>query len=205
MDAAAWDERYAAAPLVWSAGPNAFVERDLADLAPGTALDLACGEGRNARWLASRGWRVTALDWSQVALDKGRRLAAESDPPVEVDWVVGDVLTSPLPSDLDLVVVAYLQLAADERRTALLRAWEAMAPGGTLHVVAHDSSNLHEGTGGPQDPAVLYTAADVLADLGAGSGLEVVHADRVERTVAAPDGHGPAGTAYDALVHVRRR
>jgi len=205
VDAAAWDARYSAAPLVWSAGPNAFVERDLADLTPGTALDLACGEGRNARWLASRGWRVTALDWSPVALEKGRRLAEESEPPVEVDWVVGDVLTERLPTSLDLVVVAYLQLPAAERRTALRRAWEALGPGGTLHVVAHDSTNLREGTGGPQDAAVLYTAADVLDDLGTEAGLEVVHADRVERLVPAADGHGPAGTAYDALVHVRRR
>ncbi|ROR92330.1 class I SAM-dependent methyltransferase [Nocardioides aurantiacus] len=204
MDAAAWDERYAAAPLVWSAGPNAFVERDLADLTPGTALDLGSGEGRNARWLASRGWHVTALDFSPVGLDKGRRLAAEHDPPLEVDWVVGDVLSAPLPGALDLVVVAYLQLPAAERRTTLRRAWDALAPGGTLHLVAHDATNLHEGTGGPQDARVLCTAADVLEDL-ADQDPEVVHAGRVTRTVAAPDGHGDAGTAYDALVHLRRR
>ena len=56
MDANAWDERYAATELVWSAGPNQFVEHEVADLPPGRALDLACGEGRNARWLADRGW-----------------------------------------------------------------------------------------------------------------------------------------------------
>ena len=206
MDATAWDERYAAAPLVWSAGPNGFVERDLAGLPTGSALDLACGEGRNARWLASLGWHVTALDWSRVAVDKGRRLAAEAELPGAVDWVVGDVLTAPLPAPIDLVVVAYLQLPADERRLALQRAWEALGPGGTLHLVAHDSTNLVEGTGGPQDARVLYTAADVLADLAAaGADPEVVHADRVARTVVAPDGHGDAGTAYDALVHLRRR
>lgn len=204
MDAADWDARYAAAPLVWSAGPNAFVERDLADLPPGRALDLACGEGRNARWLASRGWHVTALDWSPVAVGKGRRLAEEHDPPLDVDWVVGDVLTAPLPAPLDLVVVAYLHLPEAERRTTLRRAWAALAPGGTLHLVGHDSTNLLEGTGGPQDPRVLCTAADVLGDL-ADAEVEVVHADRVARTVAAPDGHGDAGTAYDVLVHLRRR
>jgi SAM-dependent methyltransferase len=206
VDATAWDERYAAAPLVWSAGPHRFVERDLADLPPGSALDLACGEGRNARWLASLGWRVTALDWSQVAVDKGRRLAAGAELPGAVDWVVGDVLTALLPRPLDLVVVAYLQLPADERRRALQRAWEALAPNGTLHLVAHDSTNLGEGTGGPQEARVLYTADDVLADLAAaGADPEVLHADRVTRTVSAPDGHGDAGTAYDALVHLRRR
>lgn len=206
MDATAWDERYAASPLVWSAGPNRFVARDLADLPPGTALDLACGEGRNSRWLASRGWRVTALDFSPVAVEKGRRLAAQDGAPGEVDWVVGDVLTHSLPTDLDLVVVAYLQLPEAERRTVLQRAWAALATGGTLHLVAHDSSNLAEGTGGPRDPRVLFTAADVLADLEAvGASVEVVRAGRVERQVTAGDGHGDPGTAYDALVHLRRR
>src|SRR4051794_41852696 len=75
MDAAAWDERYAATGLVWSAEPNRFVVAEMADLRPGRALDLAAGEGRNAIWLAVRGWRVTAVDFSAVAIDKGRRLA----------------------------------------------------------------------------------------------------------------------------------
>ena len=113
MDAAAWDERYAATALVWSAGPNQFVESELASLPPGRALDLACGEGRNARWLAERGWQVTAIDWSQVAVDKGRQVNDA------VDWQVGDALTAPLPAQLDLVVLAYFQVAADARRTAV--------------------------------------------------------------------------------------
>ncbi len=190
MDAAAWDERYAATELVWSAGPNQFVEQGLAHLPPGRALDLACGEGRNARWLADRGWRVTAIDWSAVAVEKGRKVDGT------VDWQVGDALTAPLPADLDLVVIAYFQVAAAERRTAVHRAFEALRTGGNLFLVAHDSTNLTEGTGGPQDPAVLYTAEDVLGDLD-GARLEVVRSERVARTVEA-------GTAWDALVHVSR-
>ncbi len=199
MDAADWDRRYAATDLVWSATPNVFVAAEVDGLTPGTALDLACGEGRNARWLASQGWRVSAVDFSEVGVGKGRKLEPE------VDWRVGDVLTCPLPSDVDLVVVAYLQLAAPERRTALRRAGEALAPGGRLVVVAHDSTNLDEGTGGPQDPTVLYTADDVLADLDGVADWEVVRAERVARAVPAADGHGDPGTALDALVHVRRR
>ena len=190
MDAAAWDERYAATELVWSAGPNQFVEQGLADLPPGRALDLACGEGRNARWLADRGWQVTAIDWSAVAVEKGRKVDGT------VDWQVGNALTSPLPADLDLVVIAYFQVAAAERRTAVRRAFEALRTGGNLFLVAHDSTNLTEGTGGPQDPAVLYTAEDVLGDLD-GARLEVVRSERVARTVET-------GTAWDALVHVVR-
>ncbi len=204
MDARGWDERYAAAPLVWSAGPNAFVEAELAGLPAGRALDLACGEGRNALWLAGRGWQVTAVDFSAVAVDKGRRLAERQHLDGRVDWVVGDVLTVPLPAS-DLALLAYLQLAAQERRTAVRRAWDALTPGGTLLVVAHDSSNLTEGTGGPQDPAVLYTADDVLDDL-AGRELDVVRAERVARPVPPDDEHGgdPARTAWDALLRARK-
>ncbi len=191
MDAAAWDERYAATPLVWSAGPNQFVESELSDLPAGRALDLACGEGRNARWLADRGWQVTAIDWSEVAVDKGRQVNDA------VDWQVGDALTAPLPTDLDLVLLAYFQVAADARRSAVRRSFDALTSGGTLFVIAHDSSNLTEGTGGPQDPAVIYTAADVLDDL-PDADLEVVRAERVPRVV-------DAGTAWDALVRVVRR
>jgi SAM-dependent methyltransferase len=197
VDAAAWDERYAATELVWSATPNQFVEAELADLPAGRALDLACGEGRNARWLADRGWQVTAVDWSAVAVEKGRRTSEA------VDWQVGDALTHPLPTDLDLVVVAYLQVPADARRTAVRRSVEALRPGGTLLVVAHDSTNLTEGSGGPQDPRVLYTAEDLLADL-AGLPVEVERAERVARVVPAPDEHGSEGTAWDALLRVRR-
>ena len=196
MDAAAWDERYAATPLVWSAGPNQFVEAELNDLPPGKALDLACGEGRNARWLAELGWQVTAIDWSAVAVEKGRRTNDD------VDWQVGDALTAPLPVDLDLVVITYLQVPSDARRTAIRRSFESLATGGTLFVVAHDSTNLTEGTGGPQDPAVLYTADDLLADL-AGADLDVVRAERVPRTVTGDD--GATLIAWDALLEVVRR
>jgi SAM-dependent methyltransferase len=201
MDARAWDERYAAAEQVWSRGPNQFVEAELAELPPGRALDLACGEGRNALWLAGRGWQVTAVDFSAVAVERGRSLAGD----LSVDWRVGDALTEPLPQ-VDLAVLAYLQLTPDERRTAVRRAFEALAPGGTLFVVAHDSTNLTEGTGGPQDPSVLYTAEDLLGDL-AGHDLDVVRAERVGRAVAVDDDHGGTAdaTAWDALLRVVRR
>lgn len=200
MDAHAWDERYAASELVWSAGPNQFVESEVADLPPGRALDLAAGEGRNAIWLARHGWEVTAADFSQVALDKGRRLAGDTP----VRWVCADATTWDERSAYDLVVVAYLQLAAAERGAAMRAAFHALWPGGTLLVVAHDSTNLAEGTGGPQDPAVLYTAEDVFADLD-GEGFDTLRAGRVERTVG--DGHGeePARVAWDCLVRLVRR
>ena len=90
MDSHEWDRRYAGAELVWTAEPNRFVVDELADLPPGRALDLGAGEGRNSVWLAARGWQVTAVDFSAVGLDKGRRLAGARG--VAVDWVCADVL-----------------------------------------------------------------------------------------------------------------
>jgi len=205
VDAAAWDDRYAATELVWSSGPNQFVERALTELSPGRALDLACGEGRNARWLAEHGWQVTAMDFSPVAIDKGRRLAEQlpDDQAGRIDWQVGDALDTPLPADIDLVVIAYLQIPAAERSAVMRRAFTALAAGGTLFVIGHDTTNLTEGTGGPPDPNVLYDAADVLGDL-ADEPLEVLRAERVARTVQGVDEHGSEGTAWDVLVHVRR-
>jgi ubiquinone/menaquinone biosynthesis C-methylase UbiE len=197
MDAEAWDERYAATELIWSAGPNQFVEAECADLTPGRALDLAAGEGRNALWLARNGWTVTAVDFSRVALEKGREVAGD----VDVEWVVGDALAWSRDAAYDLAIVAYLQLVADERGEAVRNAFTSLAPGGTLLVIAHDSSNLTEGHGGPQDAAVLYTAEDVLADLD-GASFDVVRATRVERRVETED--GPA-TALDSLVRLVRR
>lgn len=205
MDAGAWDERYAASELVWSRGPNQFVEAECADLPPGRAVDLACGEGRNAIWLASRGWQVIAVDFSQVALDKGRTLAGD----LPVTWVCEDA-TSWVGSWLDLAVVAYFQVPAAHRRTAVRNVVSSLRPGGTLVWVAHDSTNLTEGTGGPQDPAVLMTAEDVVADLD-GIDIEVVRAERVARVVpgdGASATHRHAGeadrVAYDCLVRLVR-
>jgi SAM-dependent methyltransferase len=201
VDAEAWDERYAASDLVWSVGPNQFVEDECGELPPGRALDLAAGEGRNAIWLARRGWEVTAVDFSRVALEKGRKLARE----VAVEWVCADATTWSRTDGYDLVVIAYLQLPAAERREAVRRGFAAVRPGGTFLLVGHDTTNLTEGTGGPQDASVLLTAEDVLDDL-AGEELEVVRAGRVERFVTVEDGHGGVAerTAYDALVRLRR-
>jgi SAM-dependent methyltransferase len=207
VDAEAWDERYAASDLVWSVGPNQFVEAECADLPPGRALDLAAGEGRNAIWLARRGWDVTAVDFSQVALDKGRTLAGVSTGSTTggIEWVCADATAWTPEGSYDLVVIAYLQLPAHERREAVRRGFAALRSGGTFLLVGHDTTNLTEGTGGPQDASVLLTAEDVLADL-ATEDLEIVLAGRVERSVAGADEHGgeSAQTAYDCLVRLRR-
>ena len=207
MDSQGWDDRYAASELVWGTAPNQWVVRELTGSTHGRALDLATGEGRNAIWLATQGWEVTGLDFSAVALERAERLTAELPDEVadRLTWRHGDARTQEGPAGgYDLVLIAYLQLPAADRRAALHRAAEALAPGGTLLVVAHDLTNLTEGVGGPQDPTVLFTPEDVLADL-AEYGLHTVRAERVHRTVGEP-GHGGGLTsvAIDALVRLER-
>jgi len=199
MDREEWDRRYAGSELLWTAQANRFLVDESGDLSPGRALDVACGEGRNAVWLAERGWRVTGVDFSEVALEKARGLAEMRD--VKAEWVQADLLEyRPAPRAFDLVIVFYLQVPAAERRGILRAAADAVAAGGRLLLVAHDSSNLEHGHGGPQNPAVLYTAADVVADLD-NSGLEIERAELVGRPVETPDGER---TALDALVRARR-
>lgn len=203
MDHQDWDERYAATELMWSAGPNVFVEQIAGDLPPGRALDLAAGEGRNALWLAERGWDATAVDFSQVALDRARELAAQ-----RLGADAGRFTThradlqsyQPPAQAYDLVLLVYLQVPADQRRTAVRAAASDVAPGGALLVIAHDTDNLAHGVGGPPNPAVLYSAADVVADL-EGTGLAVARAEQVRRPVETPDG---VRHALDALVLATR-
>ncbi len=202
MDARDWDQRYAASELVWSAGPNECVARECADLTPGVALDLAAGEGRNAIWLANQGWDVTAVDFSQAGLDKGRQLA-EAAP---VTWVCADATTWSADRSYDLALIAYLQIPAALRAAASRNAFASLRPGGTFLLVGHDSTNLTEGTGGPQDPALLMTAEDVLADL-QDAVFEVMHAGRVPRSIAGQEDHRgePTRQAWDCLVRIIRR
>jgi SAM-dependent methyltransferase len=190
-----WDRRYAEVESLWSARPNRVLVAEVDGLTPGRALDLACGEGRNAIWLAERGWDVTGVDFSQVAIAKARASAERAG--VDVDFVCADLLAyEPAPGTHDLVVVLFLQLPADERRRVLRRAADALAPGGALLLVGHDLANLTEGTGGPSDPSVLYTAEDVVAEL---PGLVVEKAERILRDVDGAD-----RPAIDVLVRARR-
>jgi 2-polyprenyl-3-methyl-5-hydroxy-6-metoxy-1,4-benzoquinol methylase len=196
MNSTEWDTRYAGTELVWTAEPNRFLTEEVVDLEPGRALDLACGEGRNAVWLAAQGWTVTGVDFSAVGLDKARRLAEQRG--VVVDWVNADVTRYEPPARaFDLVVVLYLHLPSTDMTRALTHAEDAVAPGGTLLVAGHDSTNPTEGYGGPQDPEVLYGPDEIVAGL---RELTVERAERVRRSVVAP--HGTVD-AVDVLVRAR--
>lgn len=186
MRAADWDGRYAEQQQ-WSSEPNRLVAELLVDLPPGDAVDLAAGEGRHALWLASRGWRVTAVDFSPVGLDRG-----QAQPGSEaVTWVVADVRAWTAPdAGLDLVLVAYLHLPQDEIQPLLVRAVSWLRPGGRLLVLGHDVENLTAGVGGPPDPDILHSV-ERLAPVAAL--LDVDRLGQVRRET-------PAGTALDTLL-----
>ena len=194
-----WNRRWAGEERVHaSTAPSRFLVAEVADLRPGTALDLACGAGRNAVWLVGQGWRVTAVDFSGVALRMARDLAAERT--VDAEWIEADVVAwTPPARAYDLVCVFYLQLPASERPSALAHAAAAVRPGGTLLVVGHDLLNLTEGWGGPTQPDVLFTPDDVVAEIG---DLRIEKALRVRRTVEEP---GASREAIDTLVRATRR
>jgi SAM-dependent methyltransferase len=197
VDRHQWDERYASTGLVWSAVPNQFVVAELENMAPGRALDLGAGEGRNAIWLAGLGWRVTAVDFSAVGLAKGAELAAGRG--VTVEWVEADLRTyRPEPGAYDLVLLAYVHLLAAEFGAVLAAAVPALAPGGTLLVIGHDVDNLARGYGGPQDPEILHTPGAVVAGLG---GLTILRAGQEQRLVQTGDGER---TAIDTVVRAQR-
>lgn len=198
MDAQTWNERYAATDLMWSAGPNMFVEELCRDLTPGRSIDLAAGEGRNAIWLAEQGWESTAVDYSDVAIDKARRIAERRG--VTITAEVADLTTyEPTVDGYDLVLVAYLQLPRQQLDPILRRAAAAVAPGGTFLLVCHDRENLEHGYGGPQHVEVLTSPDQVVAALG--DGFTVERAEVAERHVQTDDGER---VALDTLVLARR-
>jgi len=201
VDAAAWDARYATTDLVWSIGPNAFVVDEVATMAPGRALDLAGGEGRNALWLAEQGWDVELVEFSAVALEKAASIARERGVALRTTLAdVTDPSSGPALAPADLVLVCYLQLPTAPLAVALRHAATHVAPGGTLLVIAHERDNLEHGHGGPPDAAYLPTVADVLAAID-GVGLEVERAEQVRRPVDTPEG---PREAIDLLVRARR-
>ena len=196
----AWDERHRAGDFEGD-GPNPALLSGMAGLArvaPGIALELAAGSGTNAVWLAGQGWQTTAVDWSPVALARGRARAAEAG--LTVDWLERDLFAwSPPARAFDLVVIVYLHLPLDERGPVYARASAAVAPGGRMLVVGHDRLNATEGEGGPADAARLLTADEIGRELLAAD-LELV----VERAEVFRRMPPPARAPIDALLVVRR-
>ena len=188
---AEWNARYLESEQIWSGNPNAALVREVAGLTPGTALDLGCGEGADAIWLARQGWQVTGVDVSDVALDRARQHADAAG--VQVEFVLDDLATSP--GEFDLVTSFFLHVpeAALRERTLLVAA-ASVAPGGTLLVVGHSRAAGHG-----HDSMLLETGHEVVEKLrlSADEWIIEVTAD-VER--AATNMH-----TVDTVVRARRR
>jgi SAM-dependent methyltransferase len=194
VDAGDWDRRWTDRLLHAHGEPSSVVLDELGDLEPGRALDLGCGNGRHAMWLAERGWSVTAVDFSAEALRQARERAAATG--VDVAWVEADLTAyEPATQAFDLVLVAYLHVPEGERRPVLSRAAAALAEGGRLLVVGHDPANIGTGAPGPTNPSLLDTPADIVSELPA---LEIERAEQVRRPVELHD--GTTVEAVDALV-----
>ena len=194
MDATAWDDRYRATEMLWSVGPNRFVAERLADREPGRGVDLGSGEGRNSIWLAERGWEMTAVDFSAVAVDRGR---SRTD---AVRFVEADVFEwepEEREKGLDLVLVAYLQVDVARFESLVRKCSTWLSPGGELFMIGHDLSNLDEGIGGPQVPEILWELDVILEWLG---DLRVVEGGVVERPVEVD---GDVVYALDTLIRAR--
>jgi SAM-dependent methyltransferase len=192
-----WNDRYSERGTLWGADPNVFVVDRLGQITPGRALDLGCGQGRNAIWLAAQGHTVTAVDVSDVAVAQAAEIAARAG--VEVDFVAADLQTwEPPAAAFDLVLLAYIQAPPGIRETLHAKAIRALAPGGVLCVVAHHLDNLEDGVGGPPVPDVLFHETMLAADF---AGLDVVENSRVLRRV---DKEGVIGDAIDVVFMGRR-
>lgn len=201
MDAKSWDARFDSEEFIYTKDVNRFVKELATGLEPGTAIDIAGGEGRNTVWLAERGWTVENIDFSRVALAKCEAFAAERSVAARVSTNLSDATNfAPNLGKVNLAVIAYLQIPMSLLEIAFGRAANALAPGGHLIGVWHARENLEAGFGGPRDPAVLPQLSE-LAKWCADSGLEVISLENRDGQIQTREGLKPSVT----LVLLARR
>ncbi|TWG91197.1 Methylase involved in ubiquinone/menaquinone biosynthesis [Nocardioides sp. J9] len=208
LTAGFWDERYSGSERVWSGRPNQRLVEQVADLTPGTALDVACGEGADAIWLAKQGWKVTAVDVSQVALSRVATHAEDEGVADRVRIGFYDALDDPRPAGrrtFDLVTVSFLHVPVEDFDDVYRGVAAAVRPGGRLLVTAHHPHDVESGARHDHGPGLLFEPERVLTTLGVdqpGSPWEVEVADTPERVQETAD--GPLHVR-DTVVRLRRR
>ena len=198
-----WDEHYRSADMIWSGNANPHLVAVVTDLAPATALDIGSGEGADAIWLASRGWRVTGVDVSSVALDRAAKRATEAGEQIadRITWQQADVLSwDPAPLQFDLVSAQFMHLPRPALESLHRRLAAAVRPGGTLLIVGHHPSDLGTSMGRPNLPDLMFTADQVAAVLDPDDWHIVAAAP--ERQTVDPDGRSI--TIRDAVLHAVR-
>ena len=192
-----WDERFAAPEYIFGREPNRFLVSQAALFQPGAAvLDLATGEGRNAVWLAQRGCRVTGIDISPKAIEKARRLGAESG--VEVRFEVEDVRQRSWVADaFDAVVTIFIQFAAPaERRSVFEGMQRTLRPGGVIVLQGYTPKQLEYKTGGPPHAEQLYTRELLQASFGDLKSLDIKEYDAV---IQEGSGHNGMSALIDLV------
>lgn len=205
MNEAFWDQRYQSSSKVWSGLANPRLVAEAADLSAGVALDVGCGEGADAIWLAEHGWRVTATDLSSVALERAAAHAHQvsTDVSQRITWLHADLTEWVPPAvSFDLVSAQFFHLPKDQRELVHRRLAEAVAPGGTLLVVGHHPLDLGTTVLRPPVPGLFFTASDVAALLDPEQWVTLVDETRA-RTVLDPD--GLSATIHDAVLRAQRR
>jgi len=204
FDAAFWDARYSSAHSLWSGNPNRPLVTEADGLAAGTALDAGAGEGADAIWLAERGWQVTAVDISGVALGRAAGHAAKAGDEVaaRIHWLREDLIEwTPPERAYDLVTSQYLHLPAALRHAVFTRLAAAVREGGTLLIVGHHPSDLDTTLQRPDHPELLFTGDELASDLGV-DGWEIVTNVAAERETTDPDGRPVM--AHDTVFRARR-
>jgi SAM-dependent methyltransferase len=197
-----WDERYGSMPSLWSGHVNAIVRTEAQALSPGTALDVGCGEGGDALWLAARGWQVEGVDVSQVALDRAARHAAEAGAEIDgrLTWTRRDLMTWRPPRETyDLVTVSFMHLPGGDRREVYAALADSVAVGGTFLVGAHSPLDIGV-VPRPDDPDLYFTAEDLATGLD--DRWEIVTSEERPRPGTHPDGGDV--TLHDTVLRARR-
>lgn len=193
MDSRHWDDRYRRHDRLFSGNPNPVLVTEVADLLPRRALDVGCGEGADARWLARRGWQVTAMDVSRVTLDRARQTEKA------VHWMLHDpTATPPPPGAFDLVTISYFPLRITPDHAALRGLLAAVAAGGTLLFTTHAPMDLHRDPADGFDPADFYQPVDIVPLLDDRWIIEVNEVRR--RSTSAPTG---THHTHDAILRAR--
>lgn len=198
----AWEERYRARPAVWSGQPNRQLVAEVTDLPPGRALDVGCGEGADAVWLARRGWQVTAVDIAPTAVARAAAHAAEAGVADRVTVAHVDVrVQPPAVRAYDLVSAHFVHVPVDAWPTVLGRLADAVAPGGTLLVVGHHPWDLRTTARRMHLPEVMHTAEETAALLDADRWRVRVAQARPRVTV---EHDGREVTVHDAVLVAER-
>lgn len=205
FDQAFWDERYRSHRTLWSGKPNANLVSEVDGLTPGTALDVGCGEGADAVWLAGRGWRVTGVDLSAVALERASAHAEQvgADIAARINWVHADLTTwDPGRARFDLVSAQYLHLPSVPRQALFGRFAAIVATGGTLLIVGHHPSDLQTTVPRPPMPDLFFTGDDIAGQLSPDE-WEIITNAAVARTTTDPEGR--TVDIHDTVLRAERR